>query len=259
MRLRTGRLFVLVVIVLAVSAGYHYYETVLTKSNPYALFVQGSTKLRLGDLAGAEKVWRDLERMGGLAPTQESALSEKFRLLDYCKKVSLSKAITHVNEALNLCRRAQPAIDEERLTAIELSMLEQALSHLECVALYRTKDERYSYLIAYTLLHLGKTEEAEPMVRALLEEQPSSPDGLVLKAIQLERNEELDEAIGACLGALQLNEDHRWANYYLACYLLQNGEMSDQAFLAAQKAAVTNKVWAQKLAPLLAYTRTSTR
>ena len=250
MRLRVSRLFVLVLIVAAVSIGYHYYETVILKNNPYARFVKGSTFLRLGNLGEAERVWRELDRMVDLAPTQKSALQEKFKLLDYCRSLSVQKARKHVNQALALCRQAQPAIDEERLTDRELAFLTQALSQLECAAMYRGTDKRYGYLIAYTLLHLGKTEEAAPLINAALKENPTSADTVVLQAIMLERSGQLDEAISACLGALQIKEDHAWANYYLALFLLKSEEVNDQSFQAAQKAAAFNKVWAKKLGEL---------
>ena len=250
MRLRVSRLFFLVLIVAAVSIAYHYYETVILKNNPYARFVKGSTNLRLGNLGEAERVWRELSRMVDLAPAQKSALQEKFKLLDYCRKISLQKAKRHVNQALALCRLAQPAIDEERITDKELGFLTQALSHLECAAMYRGADKRYGYLIAYTLLHLGKTEEAAPLINAALNENPTSADTVVLQAILLERTDQLDEAISACLGALQIKEDHPWANYYLARFLVKNEEVTDQSFQAAKNAAAVNKIWAKKLAEL---------
>jgi tetratricopeptide (TPR) repeat protein len=250
MRLRVSRLFGLVFIVAAVSIAYHYYETVVLKNNPYARFVQGSTNLRLGNLGEAERVWRELDRMVDLAPAQKIALQEKFKLLDYCRKLNEAKARKHVDQALALCRRVQPAIDEERITDKELAYLTQALSHLECAAMYGGADRRYSYLIAYTLLHLGKTEEAAPLIKAALKENPTSADTVVLQAIMLERSGQLDEAISACLGALQIKEDHPWANYYLARFLVKNEEVTDQSFQAAQKAAAFNKIWAKKLAAL---------
>ncbi len=250
MRLKVGRLLVLVIVVATFSAAYHYYTKFYL--SPFARFTEGTTKLRLGDLAGAEKEWRQLERLTDLAPTQRSALQERFSLLEQCRRLSAKKARAYVNKALTICRHLQPAIDEERLTQTDIDKLQEALGYLELAAMYRNSDARYGYLVAYVTLHLGLLNEAAPLVKAVAEANPTSADTVVLLAIYHEQIGDLEEAISALLGALQINPNHRWANYYLATYLIKNGEGGQQAFEAAQKAAITDRVWAKKLATLFA-------